>query len=74
MTCVLPAPSLKPLSPREESVVRLAGMGLTDKGIACELGIAEGTVGHYWRRAFHKLRVNSRAAAVAVWFEVRIRD
>lgn len=61
--------SLPRLSPREESVIRLASLGATDKTIGSELGIAEGTVGHYWRRAFHKLRVNSRAAAVAVWYE-----
>lgn len=53
------------LSPREHDIVVAVSRGLSNSRIAAELCIAEATVKTYLKRVFHKLGVDSRAAAVA---------
>lgn len=54
-----------PLSPREREILQAVSRGLPNSQIAVELCIAETTVKTYLVRAFNKLGVDSRAAAVA---------
>ncbi|VEG27972.1 response regulator [Actinomyces howellii] len=53
------------LSPREREILEAVSRGLPNSQIAIELCIAETTVKTYLVRAFNKLGVDSRAAAVA---------
>ena len=53
------------LSPREREIARMVAAGLTNKRIACMLGISPWTVSTHLRRIFAKLSVTSRAAMVA---------
>jgi two-component system, NarL family, nitrate/nitrite response regulator NarL len=53
------------LSGREREVVRLASLGLTDKQIATQLGLADGTIGVHLCKVFQKLGVRNRTAMVA---------
>lgn len=53
------------LSPRQAEILKLISRGKTDKEIAGELGIALATVKTHLRIAYGKLKVHSRAAAVA---------
>jgi LuxR family maltose regulon positive regulatory protein len=52
------------LTAREQSVLRSIGRGLSNKGIARELGIAPETVKSHAKRIFVKLSVQTRAQAV----------
>jgi DNA-binding CsgD family transcriptional regulator len=60
-------PELPPatLSPREQEIARMVGMGYPNKTIASVLEISTWTVGTHLRRIFTKLGVSSRAAMVA---------
>jgi len=60
-----PVPSLVPLSPREQEIVRMVAKGYPNKTIAGVLNISCWTVGTHLRRTFAKLGVASRAAMVA---------
>jgi len=53
------------LSAREGEIVALIADGLSSGGIGEQLHLSEGTVKTYTRRAFEKLGVSSRAAAIA---------
>ena len=53
------------LSPRERQILRAVSRGMSNSQIGTELFIAEATVKTYLLRAFHKLGVDTRAAAVA---------
>ena len=53
------------LTPREVNVLQLAASGHHNVQIATALGIAPETVKSYWRNIFQKLRVHTRAAALA---------
>ena len=53
------------LSAREREIVTLIADGLSNCGIGERLHLSEGTVKTYTRRAFEKLGVSSRAAAIA---------
>lgn len=57
-----PAPVL---SSQEQRVVQLVAVGHTNTRIANDLCVSESTVKTYLARAFQKLGVNDRAAAVA---------
>ncbi|MFS8480152.1 MAG: response regulator transcription factor [Micromonosporaceae bacterium] len=57
-------PSTGALSPREVEVLRLVARGLSNSGIARELHIGEATVKTHLLRAFAKLGVSDRTAAV----------
>ena len=52
------------LSPREHTIVRLMGHGLSNKTIARQLSIAPETVKSHAKNIFWKLTVRSRAEAV----------
>jgi two-component system NarL family response regulator len=56
-------PPLSDLSPRELDVLRLIARGMTNKQIAEELGIVEGTVKIHVNRVLGKLGVDDRTAA-----------
>jgi DNA-binding CsgD family transcriptional regulator len=58
------SPPIRALTPRERAVAALVALGLSNKLIAYELGLAVGTVGNYLARAQHKLGANSRAALI----------
>jgi HD-GYP domain-containing protein (c-di-GMP phosphodiesterase class II) len=51
------------LTEREIEVLRLLALGLTNRRIAAELGIAPKTVGHHVERAYRKAGVHTRAGA-----------
>ncbi|MBZ5613243.1 MAG: helix-turn-helix transcriptional regulator [Acidobacteriia bacterium] len=53
------------LSPREQEIARMVGLGHPNKVIADVLNISSWTVCTHLRRIFHKLGVSSRAAMVA---------
>jgi two-component system nitrate/nitrite response regulator NarL len=53
------------LSGREQEIVALIADGLSSGAIGERLHLSEGTVKTYTRRAFEKLGVSSRAAAIA---------
>ena len=55
-----------PLTRREREVAALVARGLTDRQIAAELVITEGTVGVHLEHIFSKLGIRSRAQ-LAVW-------
>lgn len=63
-----PAPA-DPLTPRELDVLRLVSRGLTNAQIGRELFIGEATVKTYLLRAFGKLKVSDRTAAVTAAIE-----
>jgi DNA-binding NarL/FixJ family response regulator len=59
-------PSDGPLSPREVAVARLIALGRTNRQIASELIIAEGTADRHVSNILGKLGLGSRAQ-VALW-------
>jgi predicted ATPase/DNA-binding CsgD family transcriptional regulator len=65
-TLTAPGGRIGPLTRRESEVAVLAARGLTDRQIAAELVIAEGTVGVHLERIFGKLGIRSRAQ-LAAW-------
>lgn len=52
------------LTLRESEIVRLVGMGLSDKEISCRLGISVTTVRTHFEHMFRKMNVNNRTALV----------
>ncbi len=54
------------LSPRERQVLQMIANGSVNKQIASALGLSEATVKTYIRGVFDRLKVTSRAEAVAV--------
>ena len=58
------APATEQLTPREVQVLTLVGQGLSNVEIGRELFIGEATVKTHLLRAFVKLGVNDRTAAV----------
>jgi DNA-binding NarL/FixJ family response regulator len=60
-----PAPLRTSLSPRQQSVLRLISLGLSNKSIARELGITPDTVKSHARQVLAKFRAKNRAEAVA---------
>jgi DNA-binding CsgD family transcriptional regulator len=59
------SPAAKLLSAREREVLELMASGATNNQIARELVLSEGAVKSHVKRILRKLRVDSRAAAVA---------
>ena len=53
------------LSPRQRQILLLAAKGLTDRQIAGEIGLGEGTVRTYWERIRARLDARSRSEAIA---------
>lgn len=60
----MPRVELPDLTPREAQVLRLMARGLSNKGIAKELGLSPETVKDYLLGAFRKLEVRDRVSAV----------
>jgi len=63
---------LENLSPRQQDIMRFVHRGWTNKMIARELGVAEGTVKVHLSVIFRALGVHNRATAIAVingWLE-----
>jgi DNA-binding CsgD family transcriptional regulator len=52
------------LTPREEQVVALVADGLTNRGVATELGLSEHTIRKYLLRIFDKVGISSRVDLV----------
>ena len=52
------------LTPREEQVVALVADGLTNRGVATELGLSEHTIKKYLLRIFDKIGISSRVELV----------
>ncbi len=52
------------LTPREEQVVALVADGLTNRGVAGELGLSEHTIKKYMLRIFDKVGISSRVELV----------
>ncbi|WAL69274.1 helix-turn-helix transcriptional regulator [Amycolatopsis cynarae] len=63
------APAHEALSPRENEIARMVGLGYTNRAIASVLDISLYTVSAHMRRIFTKLGVGTRAAMVAVLSE-----
>ena len=63
---VEPRPSDEPLTPREEQILNSLADGKTNKQIANEFDLAEGTVKNYVSRIMEKLHARSRTE-VAIW-------
>jgi non-specific serine/threonine protein kinase len=59
-----------PLTRRELAVAQLIAHGLTNRQIAAELVITEGTVSNYIQRIMNRLGFHSRAQ-IAVWIAER---
>lgn len=64
-TDVVPVSS-RPLSQREKQIIRLVKIGRTNKDIASELRLSEGTVKEYMNRIFRKILVTNRTE-LAAW-------
>ena len=54
------------LTAREQTVAKLAADGLSNKAIARELGLREGTVKVHMHSIFQKMRITTRMALIAV--------
>lgn len=63
----MPTLQNKVFTPRQREIMSLVCGGKTDKEIAYELGISEGTVGNQLRLIFKGLRVNCRLSAALRW-------
>jgi LuxR family maltose regulon positive regulatory protein len=64
---IAPEPELAPpesLNERERDILRLVAWGLSNKEIACKLGMTEGTVKWYLQQIFSKMDVRRRSMAV----------
>jgi DNA-binding NarL/FixJ family response regulator len=62
------------LTPRETEILRLVASGLTDPAIAATLFISVRTVEHHVARAFAKLGVRTRTAAVTTAIATGLLD
>ena len=62
-------PDLKKLTPREQDIARLVAQGLTNKEIASQLFLSEGTVRNNLAVVMEKLNVSNRTQLGMVYFE-----
>jgi DNA-binding NarL/FixJ family response regulator len=67
-----PPPLDDPLSERETEVLRWLAQGASNKQIAVQLGIAEGTVKNHMTSIFNKLGVEDRTSAALKARELRL--
>lgn len=67
-------PTDRPLSPRQREVLRLAALGLPNKRIARELGIAYPTVKIHMGNIYERLGVHSRTEAAVWWYREGAHD
>jgi DNA-binding CsgD family transcriptional regulator len=59
--------SVRSLSPRQEQIMSLVALGLSDKEISARLDLSTHTVRTYLDRIYQQLGCNTRARAVALW-------
>ena len=59
------------LSPRQEQIIGLLALGLSDKEISAHLEISTHTVRTYLDRLFQHLGCRTRTHAVALWLRTR---
>src|ERR1043166_4784426 len=52
------------LTPRELELVRMSTTGLSNRQMAAQLGITEGTIKIHLHNIYHKLKINSRLELV----------
>jgi DNA-binding NarL/FixJ family response regulator len=64
-----PRPVSVLFSPRQTKIAELIASGLSDKEIANEIGLAEGTVGQYLNNMFKKRRIHSRSALATLFHQ-----
>lgn len=62
------------LTEHEIQVLRLVAQGLTNKEIACNLGIKERTVEYHLSEIFQRLDVTSRTTAALIAQKLRLLD
>jgi DNA-binding CsgD family transcriptional regulator len=55
------------LSPRQQQIIGLVALGLSDKEISVRLELSPHTVRTYLDRVYQQLGCNTRAHAVALW-------
>jgi DNA-binding NarL/FixJ family response regulator len=55
------------LSPRQRQILTLIAEGMSDKEIACRLGVSARTVDSHLQRLYQRHDVHTRAALVARW-------
>ncbi len=58
---------VRTLSPRQEQIIRLVALGMSDKEIGAHLAISRHTVRTYLDRVYQQLGCRTRARAVALW-------
>jgi DNA-binding NarL/FixJ family response regulator len=58
------------LTPRQDQIARLAASGLSNKQIARDLGITEGTVKAHMQNIFNRIGTRSRTVLAAQWREL----
>jgi len=58
------------LTPRQRELLRLMSTGMTNRQIATQLSISEGTVRTHSENIFRQLQVNNRVAAIAKYLPV----
>jgi DNA-binding NarL/FixJ family response regulator len=64
-----PSPQIAELSEREQEVLRCIAQGKSNREIADELGIIEGTVKLHCNSIYRKLHVRNRLKAATIWLE-----
>ena len=62
---LLPRLKLEGLTERESAILKLVGLGMTNRAIGEELHLSEKTIKHYVTNILEKLHVHSRLEAVA---------
>lgn len=67
-TSLMKAPAIPELSPRQAEILKQLTLGLTNKEIACRLGIRKDGVEDHINIIFTKLGASNRAEAVAIAF------
>lgn len=60
-----------PFTPRQDEVLALIAVGLSDKEIAFRLGVSPGTIRTHLKRLFRTHHWRSRTEAAAAWMKQR---
>jgi len=58
---------------RENQVMELIAQGCTDKEIASRLSVSPKTIATHVQRILTRQRLHTRASAVAIWLDSRVR-
>ena len=68
--CLVARP-IRGLSPRQQQIIGLVALGLSDKEISARLDLSHHTVRTYLDRLFRHLGCRTRTRAVALWLSDR---